>query len=109
MTEAQDVIDMANFYEISEFDLFYLAYLWYFVRIPDFYILKIDYKYYIAENKIPFYVRQFIMENPLIDDNGLIIEDWLPILESLRNNDKKEVYLATWTKLAKRRLTSFGS
>jgi len=92
MIEAQDVIDMANFYEISEFDLFYLAFVWWYARIPDEKILEKDFKCYLIENRIPPYVKQFIRENPLIDDNGLLAEEWLPILERLRNRTRGGTY-----------------
>ncbi len=92
MIEIQDVIDMANFYKISEFDLFYLSFLWWYARMPDESILQEDFKHYLIENKIPAYVKQFIIENPLIDDNGMIVEEWLSILESLRNRAESEIF-----------------
>ena len=86
--EVQDVKDLANFYGITEFDLFQLAFIWRYERVPDEMIIEADYKQFIGFDKIPHYVSQFVLENPLIDDNGTLIEKWLSLLEVLRRKNR---------------------
>jgi len=93
MIETQDVIDMANFYEISEFDLFRLAYTWWHGRFPDERTIEGDFRDYMFERKVPFYVRQFVRENPFVTDSGSILEEWLPVLEQLKGKTRKSSLL----------------
>ena len=88
MIEVQDVKDLANFYGIFEIDLFWLAFVWRHERVPDEMTIEADYKQFIVTKKIPHYVYQFVLENPLIDDNGTLIEKWLSILEELRRKNR---------------------
>ncbi len=88
MVKVQDVVDMANSYEISEFDLFWLAFVWWHMRKPDENALKQDFTQYKIAKRIPNYVKQFVMENPLIDDTGTVVEKWLSLLEKLRSKNK---------------------
>jgi len=73
-----DVMDMANFYRISEFDLFRLSYIWWYGRFPDEQKIEGEFIDYLFEGRIPSYVRQFLRENPLLDDNGSTVEEWVP-------------------------------
>jgi len=85
MIGVQDVKDIANFYGITVYDLFWLAFVWRYKHIPDQFTIQYDYKQFVVAKKIPNYICQFVNENPLIDDNGTLIEKWLPLLEQLKS------------------------
>jgi len=89
MIEVGDVICLAKFYKISEYALFYLAYIWWYDKEPNGSLEK-DYMDFLLKGLIPCYVKQFIKENPLIDDSGSLLEIWIPILEMIKNSIVKE-------------------
>ena len=84
--EVLDVIDLANYLEISEYDLFRLAYIWWFSGEPDPVRLERDFKKYLLENRIPPYVQHFVRINPLVEDNGQISVKWLSVMSHLQKD-----------------------